>query len=355
MDEGLLVRIVVVEGGLLAATLLALIGHAASVAARLRRRAPGLASAAVALRGALAGGPPDRSGMAALARLPTSAQVGLFAELGASVSGAQKQRLAGLAAEVGLLEMAERWCASRHWWRRLRGARLLTLLGGGQTVVPALLDDPRPEVRAQAAQWAAEHPEPESIDRLLSMLTDSQAVCRFTVKDSLLRVDRAAAEPLLRYLSAISDAPPPEALEVAAGIADVRFLGLALEWCRAPDARTRALAGTLVGSIGGSEATEALNRLLDDADDAVRAAGATGLGKLAHWPAAGPLAERLADPSWEVRKAAALALRGLGAPGALLLRRALSSPDRFAADMARQVLDLPDRRGHPLARELAVA
>lgn len=352
MDEALLVRIVVVEVALLATSLLVLIGHAFSLAARQRRLRPRLARAERTLRDALDGRPPDRESLAQLAGLPTSAQVLAFGDLSTSLSGSQKQRLAAIAAEVGLLDKAERWCSSRRWGTRLRGARVLMLLGGGDNVVPLLFDDPRPEVRAQAAQWAGDHPDPASIERLLSMLSDPETLCRFTVKDSLLRVEHAAAEPLLDHLAR---GATPEALEVAAGIADSRFLAPALQSCRSPDARTRSLAAALAGSIGGSRATDALTELLCDPDLEVRAAAARGLGKLGHWPAAGALAQRLRDSSWEVRSAAALALRALGAPGTLLLARALSDRDRFASDMARQVLELPDGRLHPGTREPALA
>ncbi len=352
MDEGLLVSIVVVEVALLATSLVVLVGHAVSLAARQRRQSPGIAHAARSLRPALDGRPLDRDSLRELARLPTNAQVRVFGDLSASLGGSQKQHLARIAAEVGLLEKAERWCSSRRWGTRLRGVRVLTLLGGGGTVVPPLFDDPRPEVRAQAAQWAGDHPKPNSIDRLLSMLSDPETLCRFTVKDSLLRVEHAAADPLLRSLML---GATPEALEVAVGIADARFLGPALESCRSPDARIRSLAAALAGSIGGSQATDALTELLRDPDLNVRATAARGLGKLGHWPAAGALAELLRDSSWDVRRAAALGLRALGAPGTLLLRRALSDRDRFASDMAQQVLELPDGRQRPGARELAVA
>ncbi|HEX3534764.1 MAG TPA: hypothetical protein VHT23_11120, partial [Gemmatimonadaceae bacterium] len=53
------------------------------------------------------------------------------------------------------------------------------------------------------------------------------------------------------------------------------------------------------------------------------------------------LAEALQDRTWRVRRDAGLALRALGAPGALFLRRALKGDDAFAADMSQQVLDLP--------------
>ena len=66
------------------------------------------------------------------------------------------------------------------------------------------------------------------------------------------------------------------------------------------------------------------------------------LGRIGHWPAAPALAKRLQDPAWLVRRNAALALRSLGAPGELLLGRALREDDRFARDIARQTLDLPE-------------
>jgi HEAT repeat protein len=60
-----------------------------------------------------------------------------------------------------------------------------------------------------------------------------------------------------------------------------------------------------------------------------------------HWQAASQLAESLRDSTWRVRREAGFALRALGAPGALFLRRAIKGNDAFAADMAQQVLDLP--------------
>ena len=51
---------------------------------------------------------------------------------------------------------------------------------------------------------------------------------------------------------------------------------------------------------------------------------------------------RLRDPSWRVRRDAAVALRTLGGPGRMMLERALRDEDGFARDMARQTLDLPE-------------
>jgi HEAT repeat protein len=109
-----------------------------------------------------------------------------------------------------------------------------------------------------------------------------------------------------------------------------------------PIASARALAAELLGALGGAESAARLEALLHDENAAARAAAATAVATLAHWRAAPALAALLRDPAWDVRRAAGLALRALGAPGAILLRRAKDDADPFASDMARQVLDLPD-------------
>jgi HEAT repeat protein len=101
------------------------------------------------------------------------------------------------------------------------------------------------------------------------------------------------------------------------------------------------LVAELAGTTGVEQSTEVLLQMLSDGAPVVRAAAAQGLGRLGYWPAVQALRLALADSAWLVRQSAALALRSLGAPGLLLLRAALEDPDRFARDMAGQVLDQP--------------
>jgi HEAT repeat protein len=93
--------------------------------------------------------------------------------------------------------------------------------------------------------------------------------------------------------------------------------------------------------VGGAESAERLLELLGDEAFQVRAAAAQSLGRMRHWQAGSGLSERLRDPTWPVRRQAALALRAIGAPGVLFLRRAIKEDDHFASDMAQQILDLP--------------
>ncbi|MGH2840196.1 MAG: HEAT repeat domain-containing protein [Solirubrobacteraceae bacterium] len=106
-------------------------------------------------------------------------------------------------------------------------------------------------------------------------------------------------------------------------------------------ARVRSLAATLSAAVGGRSAVAAVEGLLGDPVPEVRAAAIEGLGNLGHWPSGPAIALALRDPAWVVRRQSAIALRRMGAPGLVLLRRALVDEDRYARDMARQVLDLP--------------
>jgi HEAT repeat protein len=129
---------------------------------------------------------------------------------------------------------------------------------------------------------------------------------------------------------------------VAESLAETRFLPAALRLSASEESGVRIAATNLLGSIGDSTSAGRLTDLLKDSDSHVRAAAAHGLGRMQYWQAASQLAETLRDSTWRVRRDSALALRAIGAPGVLFLRRALKGNDAFAADMAQQILDLPE-------------
>jgi HEAT repeat protein len=220
--------------------------------------------------------------------------------------------------------------------------RLLTALGGGEEVVPRLFRDPHPAVRAEAAEWAGQHPTPRVIKRLILLLERPEAVGSWVLRDSLLRIGSPVIPLLAEFLESHSGAQAEPALEVAAGLADPRFAAAAERLCGDAEPTVRARAAVLAGAIGGDALVKQLEALLGDSEPSVRAAAAAALGRLGHWPAATRLAGMLRDPAWVVRSQSALAMRRLGSPGQLLLRRALDDRDRFAADIARQVLDMPE-------------
>ncbi|MGD8277844.1 MAG: HEAT repeat domain-containing protein, partial [Gemmatimonadota bacterium] len=276
-----------------------------------------------------------------LRRLPPRLQVRLVLSLARSLDPTAATPIRRVAADIGLSQRAERLCGSRLWWRRLEGARLLSLLGGDTSELARLLRDPHPAVRRQAVEWAAEDPLPGMVDGLVALLRGPAGAELFSAQDALLRAGSVAVEPLAALLEAGAGPGTNAALRVAGALAHPRFTRPAVRLCAASDPVTREAAADLLGSTGGEEGTVVLTAMLDDRDPGVRAAAARSLGRLQYWASAPKLAGRMRDTSWQVRRAAGLALRAVGPPGLLVLRRMQSDANNFAADMARQVLDLP--------------
>lgn len=248
-----------------------------------------------------------------------------------------------MAEQLGFVREASKACRSRRWWRRLRGVRILTALEAGEEVVPRLAHDPHPLVRAEVVAWLSTRPSPERLGDLLGMLADPAAVARFGVQDALLNLGASAVGPLARYLREMED---PDclvaALEVARGLAAAEFLEPGLALAGAPQAEVRAEAARLLGALGGEPGAQRLLELLADPEATVRAAAAESLGRLSERSLAPQLARLLSDPSWQVRKRAGLALRCLGSPGKVLLRKWSLEAESPAGVMARHVLGLPE-------------
>lgn len=338
-----------IEASILTACVALLLGHDIWQAKSRRRHERRLAQARRHLLGLLMNPPLPGADLHQVRDLGWTLQVALFQEIAPSLGGAERAKIRVISDAIGLGARARVMCRSALWWRRLRGARLLTLLGGGTAIMPKLLEDTHSLVRAQAAEWAIGHPAPELGDALFRLLDDPAGLCRFAVEDALLRMGNHATDPLARYLATHSGPQVAVALKVAKGIATPRFLAPALHHSGSTLPVVRARSAGLLGALGGDLAIETLTTMhLADAEAQVRSAAAAAIGRLKHWPAAPALAKALDDPSWEVRRNAGLALRELGPSGVLFLRRA-SSSDTPAADIAKQALSLPGLATRALA------
>ena len=341
-----LTGVLLAEAGILGAVLSLIFGHAVFQRVRAARVRPAMRESMHILARVL-GGDPERP---ALPRLPLDKTIEVVAEATRSVDDVGRARLAELPAYVALAQRSARWCTSPRWPRRLKGVRLLLILGAGEATVPRLLDDPRPEVRSAAAAGAANQPSPQVAARLVRMLSDEALGCRVTAQGALIRMGRHAVPAIISHLAEAVPASLATALRVASRVHDSALTGPALAHRNHSDPAVRAAVAQVIASGGGTDGVEGLEGFLTDPAAAVRATAAAGLGGLGHWPSSPLLAARLGDPAWEVRRSAGLALARLGAPGQLYLQRALQSTDRFAQDMARQVLDRdsPDQRAPEL-------
>jgi len=353
MNDGVLVtlglRVLAAETALAGALVLVVMLAASAGEWWRRRRARQLASARDVMARLLTSETPMREDEAILRALPTGVQEALVLEFGRAVRGDSVHRLSALGLTLGITTRAAAHCGSRFWWRRLQGARLLGALDHDCGELRERLHDAHPTVRVEVLHWAAGRADGQVIEALVARLVDPARMCRFTVRDSLLRVGQPAAHALARFLER-DDAPAlADALFVARGLAQPELVAPAIRLCRHPEATVRARAVAVLGALGGDEAaTVLLERLCDD-DAAVREAAARAIGEIGHWGGASALAERLGDTSFPVRRESALSLRRLGSVGLLVLRRAKQSSNPFAVDMATQVLDLPDSVFHRVA------
>lgn len=335
MTEALLVTTGAGLLGALAGALLMLFGHGLWVRLFDRWTGPRLAAA----RTAVFAGEADADLL--VRRLPMSLRVRVLQELATARTRPSAASMRELARAAGVLRGAERTAHSRMWYRRLRGARRLTLVGAEEIQVLSLLRDPHPAVRAQAAELAVMDATPGVIAALLERLEDPAAMCRLAAQDALLRLGPQAVAPLAAYLDGGTGPARAAALAVAVGLADPGFSRAAIRLSEDPDPIVRERAVEVLGAIGNLDGAAAATRRLEDAAATVRAAAARALGRMHHWPAAPALAALMRDRAWAVRHAAGSALRDLGSPGLLVLRRLRGDGNLFAADMARQILDLP--------------
>src|SRR3989442_3587628 len=138
MSSMLLQNFLLVQSSCLAVTVGLCLGHGLWLAWYKRRCQAMWANAQAIFLATLAGAilPPTEREW--LRTVPVRLQIKLCAHLTHNLSGTNKQAPTGLACTLGLITRGETLCRSRWWWRRLQGARLLTLLGGGEHTVPAL-------------------------------------------------------------------------------------------------------------------------------------------------------------------------------------------------------------------------
>ena len=264
----------------------------------------------------------------------------------ADLAGARRERLADSPRALGLSAAPSASVRSRRWWRRLRGARLLTAArAGGAGLVAALLDDPRP-------RCARRRPSGPPTTRGPSVARAARRCSRRRAALPLRRQGLAAAAraraPSSRSRAYLAAGGGPGAPRPARG----RGGSPTALSPRAPAAEPRGDRPARCARRGRRllardrrrrAATERARALLDDPTPACGPRRRTRSGG---WRTGRPRAAlaRRARATRPGRSAAppALALRGSGAAGRAAAAPRLQRSDRFARDMARQVLDLPD-------------
>lgn len=235
---------------------------------------------------------------------------------------------------------------SSRWPRRLHAAERLGYLGDGVAVAGLLdaLHDPVLDVRFTAARSLALHGETRAIAPIILAFDIPGDMNQRRVAETLLDFGSDAVQPLLEILANRENYYSDNAINVAA-----RVLGLLRARAAVTpltnlldhaDFRVRLNAVRSLGLIGDPSASTAVAGLAGDYQWEVRNAVMQALGRLGGTRHLGEITAGLRDESWWVRFSAAQALWQLGQPGREALTAAMTrSPDRYARDMSRQILE----------------
>ncbi len=247
---------------------------------------------------------------------------------------------------------------NRRWERRLQAAGRLGYLGDGVSV-PALLDalqDPVLAVRFAAARSLAALGENRTIRNIMLAFDLPGEMNQRRVAEVLVLFGPSAADPLLEILENEDGTYSDSAVDVAVRVLGLLRIDEAVEPITAllgrSDFRVRLNAVRSLGLIGDHGTAEAVARLAGDPAWEVRNVVMQSLGRMRSVKHAGLLSDALRDSSWWVRFSAAQALWNLGTEGREALTVAMTgSPDRFAREMSRQILE---ENGALAAREAAL-
>lgn len=253
-------------------------------------------------------------------------------------------RLSRALADCPHLEHERRALREESPWRRELAARRLGLIfsSASRHALRAALPEGPELVTAAAARALARYRDPAALQWLLA---HPGAVARrpHRLRVALLRSFGR------RGLPAMAAALERGTGEAAMDRAIIETLGLARHLAarhtiecrlRKGDVEQRIAAARALGHMEAADCATSLIGALQDQAWPVRAQAARALGEMRAEIALLALPARLTDPAWWVRRHAAHALREFGIEGQRELERiAAHSPDRYARDMAREVLD----------------
>ena len=229
-------------------------------------------------------------------------------------------------------------------WRRELAARRLALLFSPQSrrALRSALREGPPLVTTAAATALARY---RDLEALRWLLANPVALERRThrARVTLLRgFGRRALPDLAAALDrGTGDTAMDRALIEVLGLAGRRDARWSIERrLRDGDAEQRIAAARALGRMQADDCATTLLGALQDEVWQVRAQAAWALGRTRADIALLALPARLTDPAWWVRRHAAYALREFGMEGRRELELiAHGSPDPYARDMAREVLE----------------
>ncbi len=319
------------------------LGTKAARSVRVRRTKSSTRRLESALDSSLATGEAHPELLRHLGDRETDLLAALMVEYLSLLSGAQRDRLVGLARETGLVESyVARLDSSRNRWRKARAAENLGYFGGPEAVGPIarLLQDRDETLRAVAARALARIGTLDAAGALAQSLNDASELTRLRMAENLEHIGSGAVGPLLDTLGR---GTPPGRLLAARVLGNLRVLEAgpalreALREGESPD--LRAQAALALGKIGNPDDLPTLVEAASDEAWPVRALAASALGMIGEVSTIPTLQRLTVDREWWVRLNASRALANLGPAGERALAGLLEAEGRYTRDRAAATLE----------------
>ncbi len=284
-------------------------------------------------------------------RLPREAAFALL-DLREVVRGDEAAHIQALAERYGLVQALLHRLSSHRLSVRLEALEGLAQgrFAAAFDAVAAHITDPDPAVRLAATRAAARTLAaiPSGLERegaagTLARLLEASGLPIGVIEEALLLLEDAAPAVLLRLIVRPEAAPASvkAALDAVGRLKLLTFGEEVARFVDDPDAEVRAAALRALARLGyiPQEAEAGVVAALADDVEFVRIHGTRAAPLLPEGAALPALREAAGDSSWWVRRAAAESLAAMREPGVSELRKvAAEHPDRFAREMAEQVL-----------------
>ena len=223
-----------------------------------------------------------------------------------------------------------------------------------ETLIVAL-EDPEPEVRAQAARELGEKGDVLAIEPLIELLGDISPDVQQSAIDALVKFGNLAIDPLIATLENGDYITRPNAATALSQINDDRIVELLLKDLISTDNDVQKSAVVALGNRKLSDSDAQLMILaLSDNDPYVREAAAEGLGLIKETRAVVPLITMLTSYETDMiaSEIATVSLIQIGAPSVEPLIALLSNDDPWIQYTAEDALS---RIGDPAVEQLIAA
>ncbi len=259
------------------------------------------------------------------------------------LTGDGARRLQIDAQQAGATDRIRRLAASQSWRARTQAAQLIRLLPSRDPVIRALLIDRRDEVRARTLDGIDADSLAIHAELVIQACDAEDPAIRFAAQQAIVGGDDRVVDALIDAIERAADGEFSQAgvrtiLAAAAGVLDSGVVEAVAshDWGGDVEQRLHVVAALATGL--GESAGARLATMSRDDQPAVRAAALRAIGNLGDPTAVAAIGRCLRDESWDVRQAAGMALVRLGPAGLLILRNYSDDADRFARDMAIEML-----------------